>query len=492
MTGQSVTRGGAWVLLDNASVALIAFVFFVVSARLLGPTSFGIGALTISVVQLVVPTIESLFHDAIVQREKLEDAHIEGATVLTLAWTLALTLGLWAAAPLIGRWVGAPSVASYLPWAASSLIFVGLAAVPAAEARRRLEFKRLALRRISGRVLATVVGLVMAWRGFGPWAIVAQFVLFQTLSTVFLLMGRGVSIKLTPHLSRVHAGEMLAFAAPSMGTQLLLNGNSRLITLIVGGVLGPAAAGVWNVAFRFVEPVQTLVATTAGHITLPLFSRRQTERGAIGDMFLTGTRHVATMVVPVFVGLALCARPIVRLFIGSQWLNVAPVMVVVSLVTLVLLTRQLAEVVLTSIGRPRLNFQTQVAASVISIAGVAAGVVFGPLYAALGWAFRVLPALGLSSWYVKREIGLSNSAQYACTAKPLMAALAMAGLVWPLERAMAAWSAAATLAVCIPAGAAIYFAVLALVDRRFRAEVGAIARFAVRRSGLHRLNASET
>lgn len=478
---KAMARSGAWVALDNISAALLAFIFFVVTARLLSAEQFGTAALALSIAQIVQPLIDSLFHDAVVQRQTLTKVDLTTAGTVCFLWSLLLALSLWGTAPAIAAGLSSPDLVYYLPWMGLAFVFAGASAVAAAEARRAMQFRWLAIRTIIGRTVGNAVGLWMAWQGFGVWAVVVQYLVSQALASLLLLAGAQL------HLGAISLAKLrplLAFAAPTVGTQFLLYANSRVITLVIGGAMGPVAAGTWSVAFRFVEPLQAVLATTVGQFCLPLFSRRQDDRDTMAHYFSQGTHYIAILLAPALLGLAVCAEKVVFLFVGEQWLAAVPVMQIVCVVTAILLIRQMAEIVLTARGRPRFTLYTHAVAGLLSIAGVGGGVAFGLLPATAGWTLRVLPFLTLNAYYIRKELGVSLSRQWAEPLGPVAAALVMGIALFMLDAAaLETIRPAVALGIMVVTGLGIYSVMLFVIDRQFRNLLRSGVAFVSRQSG---------
>jgi O-antigen/teichoic acid export membrane protein len=481
MAGPQFGRAGLWALLDNSSTYLFAFVFFVLSARMLGPQTFGIGVLALSVVQILTPLVESFFHDAIVQREDLDDTHLKAATLATLTVSVVLVVAGWAAAPALAALMKTPQLAVYLPWMLLSLLFSGLSAVPAAEARRSFNFKILAIRSTLGRSIGLVISIGLLLKGFGVWAMVAQQVTSAAFACVILLVG-GARISLRGPFRLRSLTALMGFALPAVGAQLLVFGNSRIVTLIIGGALGPSAAGFWSVAFRFVEPLQTLLATTMGQLALSMASRRQGSRVAVGEFLANALRLSAVITAPIFLGLAVCARPILVMFIGRSWEPATPYMQIVCVVTSLIMLRQMVETSLSAIGQPRLNFLLQALGTGASVLGVAFGVGGGLLGATIGWSLRAAPAYLVSVPLVRRELKLTAIRQLGAVAPPLASALVMTLIVAAMQSQLQAWPAWRILAVSAAVGASSYVLLLALIDRSLASEVRALVRGEARAS----------
>ncbi len=466
----STARSGAWLLLDTLSAAVIAFAFFVISARILSPEDFGVAVLAVSVAQIMQPLIESLFHDALIQREDLRDEDIAVASTANILWAVVIALGVALLARPIATLTHAPALAGLLPWLGCAAIAGGTTAVPVALARRRMAFRELALRTIAARTLATVVGIAMLWRGYGPAAVVMQAVLAIVLSSAFVLIIAPPPLRLS--LRRDRLIPLLRFAAPAMGTQLLLFASSRLITIVISALLGPRAAGLWGVALRFAEPVQTMAATTIGQFTLPLYARRQASMAEMRAMYAAASRRVSLLLVPTFVGMGACAPIIIELFLGDEWREAAPLMAITCIVLAIVASRQLIEIALTAGGAPHLNFIVQLAAILLSLGGTIIGARWGLLGAALGWALRALPFVTVAAVFLRQRLSLGYGLQARELAPVFLAAGVMSSAVtWVRMAAGGALPPALLLALCIITGGFAYVATILALVPAARAEI---------------------
>ena len=469
MSGANL-KSGSWVLLDNLFAAVVAFGFFVVSARVLSPFDFGVAARAISVAQIATPMIESLFHDAIIQREDLQPDDVQTAFTTALLWSIVIAALLILASPAIASLTGAPPLAQYLPWMALSVLASGLVAIPSALARRQMDFRALAIRTILARTIATIIGLVLIFRGVGIWGVVVQAIAAALLSAVFILIVMRPSFRLL--IDRTRLGYLLRFASASMGTQLLLFASSRVFTLLMSGLLGPVAAATWAVALRFVEPLQVMAATTLGQFTLPIYSRKQADRAALEGLFLSGSRRASLVLVPMFVGLAACAGPIITLFVGEQWLAAAPLMAVICLVFAVVASRQLVEITLTSLGAPQLNLVVQAAAILLSLVGFAIGARAGLFDATLGWSLRALPFVTVAAWFLYSRAGISLGKQCVAVAPVFAASGVMAAAVIAAQRTLlVGHGTIVTLIGSIATGVVSYLIAALLLDRHTRSDL---------------------
>ncbi|MEL6198359.1 MAG: oligosaccharide flippase family protein, partial [Pseudomonadota bacterium] len=326
----------------------------------------------------------------------------------------------------------------------------GAAAVPAALARRKMNFRSLALRTIFARLTATGIAVAMLLEGHGAEAVVLQAVLSVSIAAVLLLFMEPLPLR--PRIVRSSLISMLRFAGAAVGAQFLLFASGRLVTLIVANMLGTVAAGTWNVALRLVEPFHVMTATLIGQYMVPLFSRSQADLQRIKELYLQATRLSCVVTVPMFIGLGLCAKQMILLFVGEEWLAAEQPMVVICLGFAVIASRQLIENALTSLGRPELNLGIQATAIVISVVGFIYGARYGLLEGVIGWSLRVLPFVLLGSFFLRWKAGVGIFAQVGALLPTITAVTVMSAGVLYVQRYLDGIPSSKLLAISVSVG----------------------------------------
>lgn len=452
----------------------IFLLFFIMSARMLSAEAFGVAALVITIWQMLQPLVEALFHDALIQRPNLEERDGDVAFTATLFIACALAALLLVLAPVVAAFTNAPGVEYHLPWVGLSLVGLGFSAVPTALARRCMRFRAIALASICARFLATLVGIVLLFAGWGAAAVIVQSVLGATLASVLLMLIFRPRLRAEFDMRRLL--RLARFAGPAVVAQLLHFSGARLFTLLIASGAGPAGAAAWSVALRFVEPVQAIAATALSQLALPHYSRRAVGDPDYGRTFLTDVRCCAAILIPLFIGIGACAPELITLLVGERWHMAAPVLLIVSIVFALVAARQLSEIVLISLGAPHLSMSIQLSAMLASLAGFFVCAPLGIVAGICGWSARLVPTLILSAIFVERRIRLPAIVQAGALAPALVAAAAMLAGVW-LVRASAPshWSTLALLTALILSGAAIYLLIILTLSSATRQDIGRVA-----------------
>jgi PST family polysaccharide transporter len=175
-----------WAMVMNSGTRGIATTVTFLLAALLGPGDFGIVAVALIYIAFVRMLLEQGFITAIIQREQLDDEHLDSAFWLNVAWCLILagvsyvTAGWWADVNGMPRLEDVIHVLSIL------IVVEGLGIVQHALMERQLDFKRLALRSNLSVLLGGVAGVPLALAGAGVWALVAQQLVLETTLLVMM------------------------------------------------------------------------------------------------------------------------------------------------------------------------------------------------------------------------------------------------------------------------------------------------------------------
>ncbi|MCB2115972.1 MAG: lipopolysaccharide biosynthesis protein [Rhodobacteraceae bacterium] len=466
--GHKFVRGVAWMLAGGWTEQAINFAVFVTMAKLLGPELYGL----LSMAAVFIVLAEALVRESV--SEYLIAAHDPGpedynATFwLTAALGLALALLLWAlAAPIAGLY-GQPQVAGLIRGLSVTVLLIAFTAVPVAILRREFNFRVLSLRAIAGVIVGGAVGIGMALAGYGVWSFVGQWI--AMISTNVVMAWTSVDWRPGLATSGAHLRKAGGFGAQVLGLRAAELAAAQLPTLIIGATLGPLATGLYSVSWRLVETLTFLISTPLRMVSQPAFAAVRREGGRAGDLLLDIARMSGVVAFPFFVGLAVVAEPVLRLVFGTEWLGAAPVLSVLAFLGLyfsVALVQQsfclaagkAGEITLLTWGNVLLGSALILIASRWGLVAITAGFVAAHY---LLWIFRYR--------LVARLGEIPVAPLLSCNILPAVAALAMAGAVVAVQRALASAPLPLSVAASILCGILVY-AGLALILMRDRLQL---------------------
>jgi O-antigen/teichoic acid export membrane protein len=460
--------GAAWALRG------ISALVFLVLARLVDPSAFGLVALA-AVYVLTTQTISDQgLATALIQRDSIEDAHKDSAFWANLTVGLLLALLTFVLADPISRLYGEPRLAPILRWFAISPVLAALSIVQQALLSRSLRFRELALRQLVGALAGGATGIAMAYAGMGVWALVAQHITNQTVSVIVLWSVTSWRPRFA--FSWRHFRELFNFGFNVLAANIVRAIGFQADRLILGYFLGATALGYYSVAQRLLSILTDFVAGSAERIVVPLFARIQGEKERVNRGLMTAQRILTLVTVPAFVGLAATAPVLVPVLLGAKWQPSVLSTQILAAASLGFCLSFFFGQVLTALGRPGLRLGVVVAQAISLCAVCFIAVRFGLAGVSLAVMLNQVLFYGVELVILRRNAGFSLPAYLGEGMLPLAGSVAMAAGVILLGRAMGDFPPIAQLAADVALGMAIYGAILLIFARHRLRELLEMAR----------------
>lgn len=484
MAIQTVDRLLGWVGIAgvDAVVRLVLQVLTtVVLARAVTPSDFGVSALVLSSVVILVIVVGGVpFEESLTQRRVVRRRHLESALAVSWAGGAVATLLAWPVGGWLGGLFDVPDFPLLLTVCCLLLFSEAYLKILTAVARRRRRFSRIAAAQSIGAAVGSAVAIALAIAGGGVWAVVS-FRLATSAATAATLSGL---LRVVP-LPRYRAHSLSGMGRFS-GTILLDNLIDNLAFLVfnyaIGTLFGTAALGFVNMALRVVEPLRGAVVAVTHNLSFPFFRDRQNDPAALRPVLLTAVRTATVTTVPTFLGLAAVAPALIPVLAGPDWAPSIRLTELLCLGAALFLPLQMALTAMTATGRPHV-------ALLSGLSGMTAlGTILwltaplGILAAGLARLTADAAEAAVSLFLTLSAFKIAPSDLVRAVGVPWLLALAMAVLVrltlTPLESAL---PTAAALCIAVVIGAAIYPALLAVVQPHLLA--GILAWYRQRKAG---------
>ena len=461
---QAVRHGSRHTAIAQAASHVASIVVLASLYHLVAPRDFGLIGMALPVVMFLRIFTSLGLNIATVQSRTLSPALVSSLFWLHLALGTAIALVTAALAPAVAWFfdehdallvtlaLGGTSIASAL----------GLQHIALLE--RNLRLGGAALSRLAGQVAGGVVGIALAFLGYGVWALVAQ----QYVELVALAV---VAWGLEPwRPTRPRVGEplreTLRFGGYFTAGQVVLHLLGSVDKILVGVTLGTEALGFYSQAFAIMMKPVIVLTTPLSSVMLPALSRSVHDRQSYGQIVLAFQRLLGVVSFPAGIGLALVAHDTMLVLGGSKWDAAGPLLAALSATILVQGFINMAGSIFVSAGRWRAMLVGLLVMLVVLIAGLLAGYKLGRYYGqpALGvaWGFSLTTCLALFLPYMLfclRLVRVSPAAWARQLVRPAAAAVGMGAIVFAVRHGLAhlAWlPPAGLLAAEIATGVAAY------------------------------------
>lgn len=375
--GHRAVSGGFVTFGAQAGKFILSFAGAAVLARLLEPKDFGLLGMVLGITALVGIFKELGLSTATVQRE-----HITQQQVSNLFWVNVAVGGMAALigvglSPLVAKFYRDPRVAAIMVVLSLTFLVAGSAVQHRALLTRQMRFSTVALIDVTAMFVGFLIGCILAWRGFGYWALVAQQV---SNSATDLLLTWSCS-RWRPNLPRRKTGvrPLLNFGAHLTVADFVGRLSASTDTILIGRFFGVVPLGLYTRATVLLQRPLDQVFAPVTAVLDPVLARLQNDPQRYRRAFL---RIYGALAMVTFTFAALClalAQPIVLVILGSKWVGVIPLFSAFALVAISSPMSSVVSWIYQSQGRGRDQLYNHTSAGLITVAAYLVGLHWGPL-----------------------------------------------------------------------------------------------------------------
>lgn len=474
---RGAVHGVFWTAIQSIGVRLFSLLVFIVLARLLTPSDFGLLAMAGVFVVLGDALVAQGFGTAITQREDLEPEHESTAFWTNMLLGLALGALLWAAAPWIAALYGQEELSSVIRWLSPVVPLRGAVAVPVGLLQRRFRFRALAIRSVSAALVGGVAGMLAAFAGWGVYALVVQQVVGASLDLLVVWSAAAWWPRFT--FSMRHLKDLIGYSSYLLGAGLLGLMSRRADDFLIGIVLGDVALGIYAVAYRGLQILEQVLAKTGTVVAFSAFSRLQDQPERMRAAFYESTRAASVITMPVFVAVSMLAPFAVPLVFGEQYAQSGQVLQVLALIGILHGVSYIDYAVYNGVGRP--DFVLKILA-INTIANVVLFFVvarWGIVAVAAAYVARAYFLLPLNLIGLRAAIGISARRYFKNFIPAVSACVAMAIGIWAVS--LLSLSDLGRLMMSVAVGAIVYVLTLQRVAPALAADLASKLRLLFRR-----------
>ncbi|MCD8189815.1 MAG: lipopolysaccharide biosynthesis protein [Clostridiales bacterium] len=307
-----------WRFAERCGAQGVSFVVSLVLARLLDPDVYGTVALVTVFTAILQVFVDSGLGTALIQKKDADQLDFSTVFYFNMGMCLALYALLFAASPWIASFYGDDSLCAVVRVLGLTLIISGLKNIQQAYVSRHLIFRRFFYATLGGTLLSAVVGIAMAYAGFGVWALVAQRLTNSAMDTLILFFT--VRWRPTREWSFQRFKGLFAFGWKLLLSSLLDTVFNNLWQLIIGKKYSSADLAYYNKGDNFPKLLITNINSAIDSVLLPVMSSVQSETERVKNITRRAIKTSTYIMAPLMVGLAVVAEPLILLLLTEKWL----------------------------------------------------------------------------------------------------------------------------------------------------------------------------
>jgi len=398
-----------WSAIERFSVQGIQFVLTIIIARLVLPSEYGLIAMLGIFLAIAQTFVDSGFSNALIQKK--DRTEVDFSTVFYFNIFIALIIYgvLFAVAPYIASFYREPALTDVTRWVGLSLILNGLSVVQRAKLTVRVDFRTQAKASLVAVIVSGLIGVLLAYQGYGVWALV-----FQTLSSSFLnTLLLWTFAKWLPLwcFSWVSFKSLFSFGSKLLLSGLLHTIYINLYSLVIGRRYSAMDVGFYNRSYQLAGFPSINIVGIITRAIYPVQCEMQDDDERLNASFIQYLRMSCYIIFPLMTVLGVLAEPLVRLLLTDKWLPSAELLSILCFAYMWYPVMVINNQILNVKGRSDYFLRAEIIKKVVAIGILCATLPFGVRILCWGIVLYNFLDMGIIIYYSRKVISTGYEEQ---------------------------------------------------------------------------------
>lgn len=423
-----VLSGLFWKLLERGGTQGALFIIQILLARLLSPKDYGLIVITTIFITISNVIIQNGFSIALIQKKVVDELDFNSVFYMSLFISLLLYILSFLISPYIARFYEQPELTIVLRVLALTLFSGAINSIPQAVAIRNLQFKKLFISSLGAVVISGIVGVTLAFHGFGVWALVIQQLANQMILAIILWFIIRWRPRITFSYKRI--GVLFSFGWKLLLSSLIETMYRNLNSLIIGKIFEPAVLGYYDRGQQFPSVVVSYIDGSIQSVMLPVLASQQDYLNKIKEMVRRSIVTSSFVIFPMMVGLGVIADGFVRIVLTEKWIDSVPFIQIFCAIYAFFPIHTANLQAINALGRSDIFLKLEIWKKIIGFTLLFVSISFGVYAIALGQLISGLIATFINSYPNKKLLNYSYIEQIRDIVPSLMLSLVMGCLVY--------------------------------------------------------------
>lgn len=441
-----------WRFMERCGAQLVSVVVSFVLARMLDPSVYGLVAKVTIITSIMLVFVDSGMANSLIQKKDPDDLDFSSVFFFNVAFCLVLYVGLFFAAPLIAEYNGQPELTAIVRVLGLTVVVAGVKNVQQAYVSKTMQFKRFFFATLGGTAVSAAVGIAMAYKGFGVWALVAQQLSNVTINTCVLWLTVGWRPKAMFSLERLRA--LLGYGWKLLASGLLDTVYNKLREIFIAVFYTDTDLAFYNRGNALPNLIVENINSSIDSVLLPVLSAEQDHAEQVREMTRRAIKVSSYIIMPLMMGLAVCAEPFVRFFLTEKWLPCVPYLRIFCFTYSFYPLHTANLNALKAMGRSDLFLILEIVKKAVGITALLLTMRLGVYPMALSLLATSVLSQIINAWPNSRLLNYSYLRQLADLLPTILLAAAMGACVYPVS--LLGLSDIVTLVIQVPLGVLVY------------------------------------
>ena len=407
---KQVLSGLTWKFGERIIAQGVSFVVSLVLARMLMPEQYGVVALVLVFINLANVFVTNGLGESLIQKKDADSKDFSTMFFCSLFFSIILYGILFLSAPGIAAIYNNNQLILVLRILALQVPLSSIKTIQQAYVSKHMMFKKFFYSTLGGTLVSGIVGIIMAYKGMGVWALVAQYLVNSTIDTLILF----ITVQWHPTLefSIKSAKQLTGYGWKLVIAQFINALYSELRSLLIGKFYTTADLASYNKGNQFPSLLITNINSSISSVLFPAMTRASDNKSKLKELTRKSIKTSSYVLFPMLAGLMAISEPLVRVLLTENWLPCVPFLKI-SCIYWMFQPSQTANVqAIKASGRSDICLKLEIIKKIIGISlllisiriSVNAIVISNALFAGISAVINIIPNKQLISYGVKEQI----------------------------------------------------------------------------------------
>lgn len=319
---KKATAGIFWTFAQQFGQQIVLFFVSTILARVLLPEEFGYIGMIAIFVSVGNALLKGGLTQSLIRSKNLEEDDYSTVFYYNLGASILIYAIIYLAAPFVSSFYGYTILTPIIRWYCLCFILFAFSAVQEAKLTKEMNFKIQTIISIPSVIIGGIVGIAMAYMGYGVWSIVWN----QLITALVRSIQLWIYSKWSPGLifNFVKFKEHLKFGYKITLSSLLENIFSNLYVIIIGKYFSAGQVGFYTRADSMKNLPVNNITLALTKVTYPLFSEIQYDNERLKRVYKQLMKMSIYVVAPIMIFLIILAEPVFTFLFTEKWLPAVP------------------------------------------------------------------------------------------------------------------------------------------------------------------------
>lgn len=398
-------RGVGWSAADSFLGQGISFIVGLILARLLSPEEYGIIGISLTFTVILNGIVDSGFSNALIRKKNATNEDYNTMFITNMVMSVVLYIILYITAPFVSIFFNI-EITDIVRVLGLVLIINGLSLTQNTILTKKLDFKTKTKISLISAIVSGIIGIVMAFIGFGVWALVAQQLSRQILYTILLWIFNHWIPNFTFSIGSFKY--MWGFGWKLLFSGLLDNLWKEIYQIVVGKFYNPATLGQYTRGRSYAQLFSSNITSIVQRVTYPVLAEVQDDKTRMVSAYRKVIKLTMFVTCICMISLGAVAEPLIYCLIGPKWHEAATylplICISMSLYPLHAINLNMLQVQ----GRSDVFLYLEIIKKAYGLIPIAIGIFFNIYWMLIALIGTGLISFFLNSYYTGKKLGYSS------------------------------------------------------------------------------------